>query len=137
MKRCLILIALAGFGTASALALTPIWVSASVLPVSAKLTAADTRAVVAEKCVCGDRSPDGKSCICRGAGRCAEKCGGDCGNCPARGDGCQGPCKDKCQGPCGDKCQGSCKGKCGGSCGDKGAKREGCPNRQSGCKRAA
>jgi modification target Cys-rich repeat protein len=137
MRRCLLLIALTGFSAASALALTPMWINPALLRASAKVTANDTATVAVEKCVCGDRSADGKNCICRGTSGCADKCGGDCGNCPGRGDGCQGPCKDKCAGPCKDKCQGACQGKCGGPCGDKAAKREGCPNRQSGCKRAA
>jgi len=146
MKRSLILIALVGFGTASAFALAPIWISPAVLASAAKVATADTAAVTVEKCVCGDRSPNGANCICRGTGRCTEKCGGDCGKCPARGDcgkgccdgpckgscgdKCTGPCKDKCQGPCGDKCQGPCKGKCGGPCGGKSPGR-------AGCKRAA
>jgi hypothetical protein len=143
MKRSL-LVALAMFGAATAFALTPTLVDTAVLLTPAKGATAEMPAVSVPRCICGDRSADGTGCICRGTERCSEKCAGDCGKCPGRGEGCpgpcqdkcQGPCKDKCQGPCADKCQGPCQGKCGGPCGDKAAKAKGCPNRGA-CKRAA
>ncbi len=149
MRRILLLTVLVGFGAATALALTPTLLDTAPLVLPTKSAAAEP----VQKCICGDRSMDGAGCICRGTERCSERCSGDCGNCPGRGEGCPGPCKDKCQGPCkdkcqgsckdkcpgpcGDKCQGACQGKCGGPCGEKGNKGRSCPNRGTSCKRAA
>ena len=139
MKRSVILVALAVCGVATALALGPIRAGTSLRTQAVQATPAAVAPAI-QKCICGDRTTGGESCICRdlctqadkSASTCATKSTGPCA------EKCAAKCAEKCQGQCGDKCQGQCDGKCQGPCGDKCAAK--CADKcQSQCrgKRAA